>query len=81
MNGSEFLERKRRNSRLRGIPVVVLSAWSREWAPAHVDAVEVLSKPVDLSRLLQLVRHISDGAHPMHAPMRARRLFRARVLT
>jgi hypothetical protein len=32
---------------------VILSAWNRQWAGARLDAVEVLSKPVDLNRLLK----------------------------
>jgi CheY-like chemotaxis protein len=70
MSGSQFLDRKRRNSRIRGIPVVVLSAWTREWVPARLDAVDVLSKPVDLDRLAMLAGRICDGSHRVHAPMR-----------
>src|SRR3954465_8141611 len=70
MNGSQFLERKRGTPRLRHIPGVVLSAWSRQWSPARVDAVDVLSKPVDLDRLLTLVRRICDGATEIHAAVR-----------
>jgi len=55
MNGSQFLARKRWNPRLRCIPVVLLSAWTREWTGTRLDAVEVLSKPVDLERLSSLV--------------------------
>jgi two-component system OmpR family response regulator len=73
MSGSQFLERKRRNPRLRCIPVVVLSAWTREWAPARLDAVDVLSKPVDLDRLIILAAGICDGSHRVHAPVRGAR--------
>ncbi|HTI05979.1 MAG TPA: response regulator [Gemmatimonadales bacterium] len=73
MSGSQFLERKRRNPRIRCIPVVVLSTWTREWIPSRLDAVEVLSKPIDLERLLELVRHICDGSHAVHVHVRARR--------
>lgn len=62
MDGSQFLARRRWNPRLRGIPVVMLSAWNREWAGARLDAVEVLSKPVDLNRLLSLVRRVCERA-------------------
>lgn len=62
MSGSQFLARRRWNPRLRGIPVVILSAWNREWAGARLDAVEVLSKPVDLDRLLSLVQRVCDRA-------------------
>lgn len=73
MSGSAFLDRKRRNSRIRCIPVVVLSGWTREWTPARLDAVEVLSKPVDLDRLATLVQRICDGSHGVHVHVRARR--------
>ena len=70
MNGSQFLERKRWNPRIRPIPVVVLSAWSRQWSPARLDAVDVLSKPVDLERLLSLVARICDGPAAIRAALR-----------
>lgn len=70
MSGSQFLDRKRRNPQIRGIPVVVLSAWTREWVPARLDAVDVLSKPVDLDRLSILVGRICDGSHRVQAPVR-----------
>lgn len=70
MSGSQFLERKRWNPRIRGIPVVVLSAWSRQWSPARIDAVDVLSKPIDLEHLLKLVARICDNPSAIHAPVR-----------
>ena len=73
MSGSQFLERKRRDPGIRGIPVVVLSAWTREWTPARLDAVDVLSKPVDLDRLMILAAGICDGSHRVHAPVRGAR--------
>jgi CheY-like chemotaxis protein len=73
MSGSQFLDRKRRNPTIRGVPVVVLSAWTREWTPARLDAVDVLSKPIDLDRLLILAARICDGSHRVHAPMRGER--------
>jgi CheY-like chemotaxis protein len=71
MNGTQFLARKRRNPRLRGIPVVVLSAWSSPWSPMRHDAVEVLSKPLDLDRLIALVHRICDGPVRVRVPARA----------
>lgn len=73
MSGSQFLERKRWNPRIRGIPVVILSAWTRQWSPARIDAVDVLSKPVDLDHLLSLATRICDGSHRVHAPVRGER--------
>jgi CheY-like chemotaxis protein len=80
MSGSQFLERKRWNPRIRSIPVVVLSAWSRQWSPARIDAVDVLSKPIDLERLLTLVARICDSRSDIHAPMRENRIERRRAI-
>jgi CheY-like chemotaxis protein len=70
MNGSQFLARKRWNPRLRGIPVVMLSAWTREWCVSRVDAAEVLSKPVDLDRLLELATGICNGSRHLRITAR-----------
>lgn len=70
MSGSQFLARRRWNPRLRAIPVVMLSAWNREWAGARLDAVEVLSKPVDLDRLLSLVKRVCDRPLSIRIPGR-----------
>lgn len=70
MNGSQFLARKRRNPMLRGIPVVILSAWTREWSGSRVDAAEVLSKPVDLDRLLELATGICNGSRRLRITAR-----------
>jgi CheY-like chemotaxis protein len=69
MNGSQFLARKRRNPKLRMIPVVILSAWSREWGK-RIDAADVLTKPVDLERLRTLVTDICTGVRPAQVPTR-----------
>jgi CheY-like chemotaxis protein len=71
MSGSHFLARKRRNPRLRPIPVVLLSAWTRAWSATRRDAVEVLSKPVDLVRLLALVQRICADKGRVSSPARA----------
>jgi len=55
MNGTQFLAVKRRNPRLQAIPVIIMSAWTREWTGTRLDVADVLSKPVDLDRLLALV--------------------------
>jgi hypothetical protein len=44
--------------RLQGIPVVILSAATREWSGAHLEVDEVLSKPIDLELLLLTVNRI-----------------------
>ena len=71
MNGSQFLARKRRNPRLRCIPVVIMSAWSSVWSPTKLDAVEGLTKPLDLARVLTVVQHICDGSHAIRISARA----------
>jgi hypothetical protein len=40
------------------VPVVILSAATREWSGAHLEVEEVLSKPVDLEVLLNTVNRI-----------------------
>ena len=58
MNGWEFLDEVAKDPSLRQIPIVVLTATE------HVQvtgAVEVLSKPIDLMALLQVVEHYVRG--------------------
>jgi CheY-like chemotaxis protein len=58
MNGWEFLEEVAKDPSLRQIPIVVLTAAD------HVEvtgAVQVLSKPMDLMALLQVVEHYVRG--------------------
>ena len=79
MSGKHFLARRRRNPRLRRIPVVLLSAWTRVWSPTGHDAVEVLSKPVDPDRLLTLVQRICAGAAELQSHERATDRFRRSI--
>ena len=58
MDGKQFLSFQRRIPGLQGIPVVILSAATREWSGAHLEVEEVLSKPVDLELLLTTVNRI-----------------------
>ena len=58
MDGKQFLAMMRSNPRAQNIPVVILSAATREWSGAHLEVEEVLSKPVDLEVLLQTVNRI-----------------------
>jgi len=58
MDGKQFLSVQRRIPRLQGIPVVILSAATREWSGAHLEVEDVLSKPVDLELLLTTVNRI-----------------------
>ncbi len=58
MDGKQFLSIQRKIPRLQGIPIVILSAATREWSGAHLEVEEVLSKPVDLEVLLTTVNRI-----------------------
>ena len=58
MDGKQFLSVMRRTPQLQNIPVVILSAATREWSGAHLEVVEVLTKPVDLEMLLATVSRI-----------------------
>ena len=68
MNGKQFLAAKQRGPRLQAIPVIVMSAWTREWTSARMDVIEVLPKPVDLERLLALVKRIVSTPQTPTAP-------------
>lgn len=61
MDGKQFLTAMRSEPRVQNIPVVILSAATREWSGAHLEVEEVLSKPVDLEVLLQTVNRICAG--------------------
>jgi CheY-like chemotaxis protein len=55
MSGSELLEVMRRDESLRDVPVVIVSAWSRE-AAGIAGAQGFLSKPIDMDDLLHVVQ-------------------------
>ena len=63
MDGKQFLSIMKRTPRLQMIPVVILSAATREWSGAHLEVEEVLSKPVDLEVLLSTVNRICGQPH------------------
>jgi CheY-like chemotaxis protein len=58
MDGRQFLSMQKRIPKLQTIPVVILSAATREWSGAHLEVEEVLAKPVDLEVLLNTVNRI-----------------------
>ncbi|HEY3219502.1 MAG TPA: response regulator [Gemmatimonadales bacterium] len=60
MDGKQFLSALRRIPRMLAIPVVIMSASTREWSGAHLEVEEVLSKPIDLELLLDTVNRLSD---------------------
>lgn len=58
MDGKRFLSVQRGIPKLQTIPVVILSAATREWSGAHLEVEEVLSKPIDFEVLLNTVNRI-----------------------
>jgi two-component system, OmpR family, response regulator VicR len=58
MDGKQFLTIVRRMPQLQDVPVVILSAATREWSGAHLEVAEVLSKPIDLALLLGTVNRL-----------------------
>jgi CheY-like chemotaxis protein len=62
MDGRQFLSVQRRIPKLLGVPIVVLSAATREWSVAHLEVDEILSKPLDLEVLLSTVDRICAGS-------------------
>ena len=58
MDGKQFLGVIRRTPQFQDIPVVILSAATREWSGANLEVVDVLTKPVDLDLLLATVGRI-----------------------
>jgi CheY-like chemotaxis protein len=61
MDGKQFLAVMRRTPVLEAIPVIILSAATREWSGAHLEAVDVLNKPIDLDILLDAVNRVLAG--------------------
>jgi CheY-like chemotaxis protein len=64
MDGRQFLTAMRRNPTLKDIPVVILSAQTREWSGARLEVNDVLTKPVDIELLLSTVRAICGSGNP-----------------
>ncbi|HWC75037.1 MAG TPA: response regulator [Gemmatimonadales bacterium] len=77
MGGKEFLAIRRRDPRLRIIPVILLSAWTRQWSGARLGVVEVLAKPVDPDRLLTVVERVLRS--PVRPAVRAFKFERRRT--
>ena len=63
MDGKQFLSVIRRTPRLQSIPVVLLSAATREWSGAHLEVEDVLSKPLDLELLLSTLNRILPSSY------------------
>jgi CheY-like chemotaxis protein len=68
MDGKQFLAIMRRMPKLQNVPVVILSAATREWSGAHLEVEEVLSKPIDLELLLSAVNRLCAPPTPPGSP-------------
>jgi CheY-like chemotaxis protein len=58
MDGKQFLSIMRRIPRLQSVPVVILSAATREWSGAHLEVEDVMTKPLDLELLRSTLNRI-----------------------
>ena len=58
MNGWQFRREQSRDANLAKVPVVVITAFQ---APRNIDADEIVQKPIDIERLLAVVRKLSDA--------------------
>jgi CheY-like chemotaxis protein len=56
MNGLEFRQRQLADPSLAGIPVVVVTAYGRSVDRERFRGAEVLGKPIELERMLDIVR-------------------------
>jgi CheY-like chemotaxis protein len=64
MDGKQFLFLMRRIPKFQHIPVVLLSAATREWSGANLEVEDVLNKPLDLDFLLETVSRILGIHNP-----------------
>lgn len=77
MTGKEFLSARRRVPRLRVVPVILLSAWTRQWSGAHLGVAEVLAKPIDPEEFLRVVQRVLTA--PFRPAVRSFKFERRRV--
>jgi CheY-like chemotaxis protein len=68
MDGLAFLSRIPEYSQLASVPVIVMSGDSRapQLSQRHYNVMAVLSKPIDLSRMMELIRKHTE--RPSHQP-------------
>lgn len=60
MDGNEFLVERGRDDRLAKIPVIIMSAWTRDWNGDTVGVEAVLTKPINPEHLLTVVAQYCD---------------------
>jgi CheY-like chemotaxis protein len=54
MNGWQFRDECKRDAELATVPIVVITAFQ---SPGNLEVDAVMQKPIDLARLLDLVRY------------------------
>jgi CheY-like chemotaxis protein len=60
MNGWQFRLEQNKVARFAAVPVVVITAFQ---SPGAIDVVEVVQKPLDIERLLAVVRKLALTVH------------------
>jgi CheY-like chemotaxis protein len=70
MNGWQFREAQQADERLRGIPVLVITA-SRYLATHPIDVERVVFKPFSLDQLLGAIRELTAGSVTAASPSRS----------
>lgn len=60
MDGGQFLAERRRVAAFSEIPVVIMSAWTREWHGDTVGVDGVVTKPIRPEQLVELVERYCD---------------------
>ena len=60
MDGNQFLIERRHDARLSRIPVVIMSAWTRDWKGDTLGVETVVTKPVRPEQLLSIIERYCD---------------------
>lgn len=63
MNGWQFCAAKNADARLRGVPVIVLSAAAKKdpASPYFLDVEEIVSKPIEMDELMGAIDRLIGG--------------------
>jgi len=60
MNGWQFRREQTKNAKLAAVPVIVITAFQ---SAGDIDVAEVVHKPIDIERLLAVVRKLLPDVH------------------